>query len=186
MALLERTASDSVAVTDSLELSGSTLSLVLPTDVITVSDTVAIDTQTFERSAADSIAVTDSVAIKLPHAGTNNLLDVPSGRRTFMKQRDTLPTFSAILQGSDGAPVILVNSSARFLMRDAKTRAVKVDRAAVITNPTGGRIEFAWAVADTDRVGFFDAEVEVTYDDGSLETFPSQGAHRVEVVPNAS
>lgn len=43
-------------------------------------------------------------------------------------------------------------------------------------------VEYAWQPGDTDRAGLHRAEFEVTYPDGTIETWPSGGYLLVNIV----
>jgi len=45
-----------------------------------------------------------------------------------------------------------------------------------------GLVRYNWTAADTDTVGSYQAEFEVTYADASIETFPNDGYIRVEII----
>jgi hypothetical protein len=110
---------------------------------------------------------------------------------TRMKRGDTAPIFDAILRDSNGDALDLaVGDVATFWMRDAAPpRATKIAGSAMVIVAPGaavgsvdrGRVTYAWAAADTDTPGKFDAEVELTRAGGTVETFPNVGAHRVEI-----
>lgn len=95
-----------------------------------------------------------------------------------LKQNDRRPVFVVVLKDDFGEPSeAIVNlttaTSAVFNMRAANGGAVKITRgSAAISNAAGGEVTYAWGTADTDTVGDFEAEVEVTWNDGKAETFP--------------
>ena len=62
--------------------------------------------------------------------------------------------------------------------------ALKVTAGSVdyVTDGSNGQVEYKWAVGDTDAVGMFDAEFEVTWADGRKQTFPHDSNLLVEVV----
>ena len=61
-----------------------------------------------------------------------------------------------------------------YPVRAVSGGATKVNRgSATITNAAGGEVTYAWGTADTDTAGDFEAEVEVIWNDGKPETFPS-------------
>jgi len=43
-------------------------------------------------------------------------------------------------------------------------------------------VRYNWIAADTDTIGSYQAEFEVTYADASIETFPNDGYIRVEII----
>lgn len=91
----------------------------------------------------------------------------------WIKQNDTAPAIQATLKDADGNVVDLTGATVRFHMR-ASDDTTKVDAAASITSPpTGGIVSYGWVAADTDTEGRYRAEFEVTYSDGTIETFPN-------------
>jgi hypothetical protein len=102
---------------------------------------------------------------------------------TFLiKQNDTGPAMLATLQDASGAAVNITGALVRFHMRQIGSTQVKVDAAATIVAPFDGAVRYNWLAADTDTVGSYQAEFEVTYADASIETFPNDGYIRVEII----
>jgi len=60
--------------------------------------------------------------------------------------------------------------------------ALKIDTAMTIVDATGGIVQYDWQTGDTDTVGTYNVEFEVTYSDSSIETFPNNGNKVVSVV----
>jgi uncharacterized protein YfaS (alpha-2-macroglobulin family) len=50
---------------------------------------------------------------------------------------------------------------------------------ATIHDAPNGVVRYSWGTDDTDEAGRYRAEFEVTYADGSVETFPNDGFHDV-------
>ena len=100
----------------------------------------------------------------------------------YIKENDTVPSIRAALQNGSGNAVDLIDASVRFHMRAIGGNAAAVDAAATIVNAAGGLVQYDWDAADTADVGSFQAEFEVTYSDGTVETFPSNGYIRVEII----
>ena len=104
-----------------------------------------------------------------------------------IKQGDRRPLFVVVLKDDFGEPTeAIVNlttaSSAVFNMRATGGGAVKVNRgSATITNAAGGEVTYAWGTLDTNTAGAFEAEVELVWNDGKAETFPSTGYWTVSI-----
>ena len=65
-------------------------------------------------------------------------------------------------------------TSAVFNMRAKPSGAIKISRgSAGITNAAAGEVTYNWGTADTNTVGNYEAEVEITWNDGKPETFPN-------------
>lgn len=95
-------------------------------------------------------------------------------QNTFtIKQNDTGPRLLFALSPSD---IDLTGATVRFSMR-SRAGTVRVNRAAaVIVTPTGTpTVAYDWQAADTAVAETCDAEFEVTYSGGTVETFPNSG-----------
>ena len=98
----------------------------------------------------------------------------------YLKRGDTSPSLVyALLPVS----VDLTGATVRFSMKSRDSGSVKINRAtAVVVTPTGTpTVRYDWQPADVDTVAFYDAEFEVTYQGGAVETFPNVGFIRVAV-----
>jgi hypothetical protein len=100
----------------------------------------------------------------------------------YVKQNDTSPAMLATLQDADGNAVNLTAASVRFHMRPVGGGQVVVDAAASVVTPLEGLVRYNWIADDTDTIGSYQAEFEVTYADASIETFPNDGYIRVEII----
>lgn len=101
-----------------------------------------------------------------------------------LKRGDTLPVLQAQLLDSEGNPVNLTTAEqVRFLMIDRKGNPV-VDAPAFIVNAEEGFVQFFWRPEDTSQVGSFNAEFEVTFDDGSILTFPNDRYFTIQIFPD--
>jgi len=93
----------------------------------------------------------------------------------WVKRNDTGPAISATLRDADGDVVTLTGASVQFHMRSKADGTTKVDAAGSVTDASGGVVAYGWLATDTDTAGKYEAEFEVTYSDGSVETFPNTG-----------
>lgn len=99
----------------------------------------------------------------------------------YIKQNDTSPNLDATLKdGSDNA-ISLIGASVRFHMRAIGASTSKVDAGATVLDADAGTVRYVWSTGDTDTIGSFEAEFEVTYADNSVETFPNNKFFAVEI-----
>ena len=89
----------------------------------------------------------------------------------YLKRGDTSPS---LIYALDPATVDLTGATVRFNMR-LKSGATKITRAAAVIVTAVGTptVRYNWQAADTDTAGFYEAEFEVTYAGGAVETFPN-------------
>ena len=93
----------------------------------------------------------------------------------YIKQNDTVPSIRATLKNGSGNAVDLASTTIRFHMRALGGTSAKVDAVASVINANTGIVQYDWDAADTDTVGSYQAEFEVTYSDSTVETFPNNG-----------
>jgi uncharacterized protein YfaS (alpha-2-macroglobulin family) len=98
-----------------------------------------------------------------------------------IKQNDTSPSLQAILKDASGTAIILTAASVRFHMK-ALDGTVKVDAAMTVTDNLNGVVQYDWQTGDTDTVGSYSVEFEVTYLDNTIETFPNNQNLTISVV----
>ena len=104
-----------------------------------------------------------------------------------IKQFDTSPTIGMNLQAADGSAVSIVNArEVRFHMRLQGEEGSKIDARAAVIDAAGGVVKYDWSPEDTDTPGRYETEVEVTYTDGSVETFPNGGYSIVTIVDDVT
>tara|TARA_R110000824_G_scaffold36239_3_gene112770 strand:+ start:122 stop:442 length:321 start_codon:yes stop_codon:yes gene_type:complete len=98
-----------------------------------------------------------------------------------IKQHDTSPEIEAVLSNAAGTPIDLNGASVRFHMRRAGGPVV-VDAAATIVTAAAGLVRYSWNSGDTDTAGSYQAEFEMTYGDGSIETFPNSSNIQIDIM----
>lgn len=89
----------------------------------------------------------------------------------YLKQNDTSPTLDAILTDANGDPVDVTNATVRFHMMQIGAATLKIDSAASVIDGAAGHVRYALQAGDTDTPGSYKAEYEVTFLDGTIETF---------------
>jgi len=92
-----------------------------------------------------------------------------------IKTNDTSPKLAVTLEDALGNPIGLAGCSARFHMKAFGASSLKVDAGASIEDDVLGIVEYAWTGTDTDTAGTYYGEIEVTYADNTVETFPNNG-----------
>jgi hypothetical protein len=100
----------------------------------------------------------------------------------YIKQNDTGPAMLATLQDASGNAINLVGASVRFHMRSVMGGNPVVDAAATVVTAASGIVRYNWVSADTNTIGTYQAEFEVTYADASIETFPNDSYIPVQII----
>lgn len=96
-----------------------------------------------------------------------------------IKKGDTLPKITGTLTtgpsaGSQSA-VDLTDATAVVLVMKNITGGAASRKTAAFVNPrTSGQVEYVWQTADTSAAGTFNAEWEVTWTGGAVQTFPNE------------
>jgi len=104
----------------------------------------------------------------------------------FIKRNDRRETLERILKGSTGAIVDISGAAVKFIMRETLTGVIKINSVATIVGAgTDGHVRYSWAAGDTDTAGLYDAEWQVTFADGTPQTFPNDGYLVVHILPDA-
>lgn len=103
-----------------------------------------------------------------------------------IKQNDTRPrldrSLSETINGAS-APLNLTTASAvKLIARFTGSLVAKINASAAIASANGGVVRYTFLAADTDTVGQLNAEYEITWNDGGVETIPNDGYFSIEVV----
>lgn len=103
-----------------------------------------------------------------------------------IKRGDRLPALTLTVTG-DGTPVDLTTATAvRLIVRATSDRSngpAYLDTT-LAARPADGVLTYAWADGDTDTVGQYRVEVEVTWPGGLKQTFPGAGYGDLRIVPD--
>ncbi len=68
-------------------------------------------------------------------------------------------------------------------MKAIGASTLKIDTGVTVTDPGNGAIQYDWVSGDTDTPGTYYAEFQVTYTDGSVESFPNTENLVVTIIP---
>ena len=102
-----------------------------------------------------------------------------------IRQNDTSPSLQATLKDFEGTSISISGATAQFHMKSIDG-TLKVDQQMTITDADNGVVQYDWQSGDTDTPGSYYVEFEVTYSDGSIETFPNKGNLSVVVTKELS
>lgn len=112
----------------------------------------------------------------------------PKTTNTFeIKRGDTSPFIETVLYDGDGEPIDLTNAATVTFKMVAcdHPRAVKLNRVpADFTASAAGEVWYEWQTGDTDTVGKYNVDWQVTFPLGLIMTIPSKGFDIVEVTPS--
>ena len=98
-----------------------------------------------------------------------------------IKQNDTSPSLQATLKDAALDPINLTAANVRIHMKSVDG-TLKIDQPMTVVTPLQGLVQYDWQAGDTDTVGTYYVEFEVTYADNSIETFPNNGSKVISVV----
>lgn len=93
----------------------------------------------------------------------------------YIKQNDTSPSILAELKDANNTPVNLTSATVKIFAKSIEG-TLKIDESVDIINGSLGTIRYDWQTGDTDTVGIYSVEFQVTYTDGAIETFPNTGS----------
>jgi hypothetical protein len=106
-----------------------------------------------------------------------------------IKQHDTRPAYVAdLVDNADTTPIpinLTAATSVTFKMRTAgaaDATAPLVSAIATIVTPATGRVRHTWSSAHTATVGEYEAEFEIAWNDGGIETIPNDGYATINVI----
>tara|TARA_R100000654_G_scaffold1381_2_gene5046 strand:+ start:20054 stop:20377 length:324 start_codon:yes stop_codon:yes gene_type:complete len=100
-----------------------------------------------------------------------------------IKQNDTSPQIAATLKDGSGNARDITGASVRFHMRRIGAASASVTSDATILVASAGTVKYAWQTGDTSTAGSFQAEFQVTFADGGIETFPNDGSIAIDITP---
>lgn len=107
-----------------------------------------------------------------------------------IKKGDTLPVLTATLYSDNSMrnPVDLTSaSSARLLVGKPGTTPVINVAMSFVSPRSSGKVEYEWTPGDTDvSPDTYRLEVEVTWNDGNVGTYPKKGYLTFTVVDDLS
>jgi hypothetical protein len=101
----------------------------------------------------------------------------------YIKENDTRPAITANLTDANDAAVNLTGASVKFNMRVDPAGAVKINLGtAIIEDAEAGQVSYPWTTSDTDTPDDFEAEFQVTFAGGAVQTFPGRNWIAVHII----
>lgn len=106
---------------------------------------------------------------------------------------DRLPIIAATITDGrpapghpNGLPVNLAGATVAFVMRSIDAATPILEAPAIVTDPAGGKVAYAWAAGDTATPGGYFAEWQITFSDGRRLTVPNGSAIDIEARPGVA
>lgn len=101
------------------------------------------------------------------------------------KQGDTALICADELSYTDGTSPDLTSASVKFVMRARSANAPTTNLAATITHSTSpATVSYQLSATDTATAGLYAQTWQVTFSNGSIETFPTVGYNTIEIQEN--
>lgn len=98
-----------------------------------------------------------------------------------LKQHDTWPPLDATLEDAAG-PINLTTAASVKLILKTPSGSTTITGTCSIVSAVAGTVRYLWQTSDTASVNTFNAEFEITWNDGKIETVPNSGYFEVSVV----
>jgi len=99
-----------------------------------------------------------------------------------IKRNDTSPILQTVLSDANGVAIDLTATTVKFYMKKYKATTPKINATAAIVDEDAGIVRYLWQAGDTDTAGSYQAEFQITYDDGAVETFPNADFIQVDII----
>lgn len=104
----------------------------------------------------------------------------------YVKQHDTAPPIQVPLPDVTqvSGALNLTGCTVAFIMRAVQGTVPKVNSAAIVINAVGGIVQYQWVSPDTDTAGDYQAEFQVTFANGTKQTFPDPNYLLITITPD--
>ncbi len=101
--------------------------------------------------------------------------------RFYIKQNDTSPALQVTLKDGDGNAVDVTGATTVFSMSVGGVTKVSEQSVTAVT-AASGIVKYDWQAGDTGTVGNYLGEFEVTFGDGTIQTYPNNHDNRLEII----
>ena len=94
----------------------------------------------------------------------------------FMKRNDDQPTLDVALRDDKNRPVDVTGATVLFHMRNTADDTTKISGGSVtVLSASKGEVRDSWSTSNTNTAGNFEAEFQVTFAEGGVQSFPNDG-----------
>ena len=101
----------------------------------------------------------------------------------YIKENDTRPAITANLTDANDAAVNLTGATVAFSMRVEPAGTTKISlQPANVTDSEAGQVSYNFTTSDTDTPADFEAEFQVTFAGGAVQTFPGRNWIFVHII----
>lgn len=98
----------------------------------------------------------------------------------FIKQNDTSPAIKAFIKDSSESAINLSGADVKLHIKEVGGDTLLVKQMTII-NAATGEVQYQWITGDTSEPATYNAEIQVTYSDGKIETFPNNGYFTITI-----
>ena len=101
----------------------------------------------------------------------------------YIKEGDTRPAITVNLTDANDAAVNLTGAAVAVNMRVEPAGTTKISlQPANVTDSEAGQVSYNWTTNDTDTAADYEAEFQVTFAGGAVQTFPGRNWIAVHVI----
>ena len=104
-----------------------------------------------------------------------------------IKQNDTSPNLEVFLRDDKNRPINITGAAVVFHMRNRSDNSVTINGGSVtIVSGPLAQVRYVWSASNTSTTGNFDGEFQVTFSDGTIETFPNDDYIRIVITDDVA
>ncbi len=100
----------------------------------------------------------------------------------IIKRGDTLPIIEATLYDQEGEVLDLSGATVMLYVVSTDELTTLVSAACTIVDAPNGVVRYVWQAGDTDILGKYDFEFEVTFSGGGIATVPNDGYNSLRII----
>jgi hypothetical protein len=101
----------------------------------------------------------------------------------YVKQNDTRPIFHAFMRDELDRIVDITGAALTFKMRNTADNTVIISAGVItVVDAANGEIQYPWTASDTSTAAVCEAEIQVVFVGGAVETFPNDGYMKIIIL----